>query len=68
MADNYWGCCALCEYFNLFDKDGGRYRCIKTGHYFTVFEKQCHSYFKPAGPIGDKSRSEAVDLARENKL
>ena len=68
MADNYYGTCALCEYFNLYDKSGGTYRCTKMNQYFTVFEKQCNTYFRPAGPMMGYTRSELVDRARENKL
>jgi len=68
MADNYYGKCALCEYFDLRDKSYGKYWCSKMRTYFTVFEPQCSAYFKPAGPEGRYSRTELVELARENKL
>lgn len=69
MADNYYGKCAMCEHFDLYDSDGyGKYRCKYSGHYYTVFEPQCSSHFEPARPNGKYTRSELVDLAREHKL
>lgn len=68
MAENYFGKCAMCEYFDLRDKSLGKYYCTKRKTYFTVYEKQCTAYFKPAGGEGDYTRSELVDRAREGKL
>ena len=68
MADNYYGKCALCEYFNLQASDGyGKYLCTIRDRYYTVFEPMCSTYFKPAQAIGRYTRSELVDLAREHK-
>lgn len=66
MADSYYGKCALCVHFNLYDKDYGKYRCEKLKTYFTVFEPQCNSYFELATPVGE--RIELVEKAREGKL
>ena len=68
MADNYYGKCAMCEYFDLYDKDGGKYRCTQRNIYYTVFEPQCTAYYKPASPRGQYSRVELIERARENKL
>ncbi|MBR6682039.1 MAG: hypothetical protein IKL40_03545 [Clostridia bacterium] len=68
MADNYFGKCSMCEYFDLYDSDGGKYRCTYTGHYYTVFEPQCNAYFKPARPTGRYTRTELIEMAREKRL
>ncbi|MBQ7779831.1 MAG: hypothetical protein IJ404_04985 [Clostridia bacterium] len=69
MADNYYGKCAMCKYFDLYDSDGyGKYKCTYSGRYYTVFEPQCTAHFEPASPTGRYSRSELVDMAREHKL
>jgi len=65
MADNYFGTCALCKHFDLYDKSYGKYYCTEMRTYFTVFEKKC-TKFEPAGPASE--RIEMVDKARENKL
>lgn len=68
MAGNYYGKCALCEYFDLYSNDGGKYRCTKRNQYFTVFENQCTTYFRPASGHSGYTRAELVDRAREHKL
>ena len=69
MADNYYGTCAMCDYFDLYDNDGyGKYRCTYRDRYYTVFESQCTAYFKPARPVGRYTRTELVDMAREHRL
>jgi len=69
MADNYYGKCSMCEYFDLYDNDGyGKYKCTRREQYFTVFEPQCSAYFKPAVSVGRYTRTELIELAREHKL
>jgi hypothetical protein len=69
MSENYNGCCAMCKYFDLYDKHGfmsDKYRCTRVDQYFPWREKQCGKFVSASGSAAE--REQLIEKARANRL
>lgn len=61
---SYYGCCGMCLYCNLYNKNGSHFKCTEvSGRWVLATEKAC-SRFK-SDPV---KTYETVEKARENRL
>lgn len=44
--ESYFGCCGMCTYCNLYDKDSwsGKFKCTERGFRVSVGESKCGKY------------------------
>ncbi len=61
---SYFGCCGLCIYCNLYNKNGSHFKCTEvSGRWVLATEKAC-SRFR----CDPNKTNETVEKARENRL